>query len=83
MLETMSIEPSLSIAQHHIDAASHFRQAGQFSELAAKKYAHGDHAKGAQYALLAHAHMQHAGTFMSDAAKLNAESHGGDRHTLI
>ncbi len=75
--------PSPKLAQSHIDAASHLRQAGEFSELAAKKYSHGEHAMAAHYALLAHAHMQHAGTFMSDAAKVHAELHGGNRHTLI
>jgi len=41
------------------------------------------HEQAAHHALLAHAHMQHAGEFMSDAAKIHAELHGGNKHTLI
>lgn len=65
----------------HASAAAYNRSAADFHELAAERYARGDHAQAAHYALLAHAHMQHAGQFMSDAAKIHAELHGGNKHT--
>ncbi|GAC1406616.1 MAG: hypothetical protein NVSMB64_12480 [Candidatus Velthaea sp.] len=65
---------------HHRAAAAHHRSAADYHELAAEHYAHGDHEEAAHYALLAHAHMQHAGQFMSDAAKIHAELHGGNKH---
>jgi hypothetical protein len=64
----------------HTKAAEHHRMAADFHELAAKRYEYGDHAQAAHYALLAHAHGQHAAAFMSDAAKIHAESHGGNKH---
>jgi hypothetical protein len=67
----------------HRHAALHHRLAADNHDLAAEHYSHGDHEKAAHFALLAHAHMQHAGQFMSDAAKIHAELHGGNRHTLI
>jgi hypothetical protein len=70
-------------AAHHTDAASHLRMAAEHSTAAAEHYSHGAHEQAAHYALLAHAHMQHAGQFMSDAAKIHAEQHGGNKHTLI
>jgi hypothetical protein len=70
-------------AEHHTNAASHLRTAAEYSTLAAEHYSHGAHEQAAHYALLAHAHMQHAGQFMSDAAKIHAERHGGNKHTLI
>ncbi len=70
-------------ADHHRNAASHLHAAASHSERAAEHYAHGAHEQAAHYALLAHAHMQHAGQFMSDAAKIHAELHGGNKHTLI
>jgi hypothetical protein len=70
-------------AEHHEHAASHLRSAAEYSTRAAELYAHGTHEQAAHFALLAHAHMQHAGQFMSDAAKVHAELHGGNRHTLI
>lgn len=67
----------------HSEAASHLRTAAEFSDRAAESYSHGAHEQAANFALLAHAHMQHAGQFMSDAAKIHAELHGGNRHTVI
>jgi hypothetical protein len=67
-------------AQSHLLAAAHHRSAADFHELAAKRYELGDHAQAAHYALLAQAHAFHAGGFMSDAAKLHAEQHGGNKH---
>ena len=67
----------------HAGAAAHLRSAAQYSQLAAEKYSHGTHEQAAHFALLAHAHMQHAGQFMSDAAKVHAELHGGNKHTNI
>jgi hypothetical protein len=66
--------------QFHQLAADHYRSAADFHELAAKRYEHGDHAQGAHYTLLAQAHALHAGGFMSDAAKIHAEQHGGNKH---
>jgi hypothetical protein len=71
------------VVDSHVSAASHLRTAADYSERAAERYSHGAHEQAAHYALLAHAHMQHAGQFMSDAAKLHAELHGGNKHTLI
>jgi hypothetical protein len=68
---------------YHTNAAAHLRTAAEHSERAAELYAHGNHEQAAHFALLAHAHMQHAGQFMSDAAKIHAELHGGNKHTLI
>ena len=68
---------------HLNNAASHLRTAADHSERAADQYSHGNHEQAAHYALLAHAHMQHAGEFMSDAAKIHAELHGGNRRTLV
>jgi len=34
----------------------------------------------AHFALLAQAHLGHAAGYMSDAAKIHAESHGGNTH---
>jgi hypothetical protein len=76
----MTVHPA---AAAHERAASHLRDAATYSDRAAELYSHGAHEQAAHYALLAHAHMQHAGQFMSDAAKIHAESHGGNRHTLI
>jgi hypothetical protein len=73
----MSTHPA---AQSHALAAQHHRAAADFHELAAKRYALGDHAQGAHYALLAQAHLGHAAGFMSDAAKIHAEQHGGNKH---
>ena len=70
-------------ADHHASAAGHMRLAADHSERAAASYSQGDHERAAHYALLAHAHMQHAGQFMSDAAKIHAELHGGNKHTVI
>jgi hypothetical protein len=70
-------------AEHHTTAASHFRAAADLSERAAERYTHGAHEEAANFALLAHAHLQDAGQFMPDAAKIHAESHGGNKHTLI
>jgi hypothetical protein len=67
----------------HGSAAAHLRIAADYSERAAGQYTHGAHEQAAHFALLAHAHMQHAGQFMSDAAKIHAELHGGNKHTLI
>jgi hypothetical protein len=74
---------SRQAADHHIKAAAHLRAAAEHSEKAAEHYSHGAHEQAAHFALLAHAHMQHAGQFMSDAAKIHAELHGGNKHTLI
>jgi hypothetical protein len=68
---------------HHLNAATHLRAAAEASERAADRYKHGAHQEAAHFALLAQAHMQHAGQFMSDAAKIHAELHGGNKHTLI
>lgn len=70
-------------AEHHQNAAMHHRLAADNHDRAAEHYTHGDHQQAAHYALLAHAHMQHAGQFMSDAAKIHSELHGGNKHTLI
>ena len=59
------------------------RAAADHSDRAAERYSHGAHEEAAHFALLAHAHMQHAGQFMSDAAKIHAELHGGNEHTII
>ena len=67
----------------HTNAAAHLRSAADYSQQAAEKYTHGAHQEAAHFALLAHAHMQHAGQFMSDAAKVHAELHGGNRRTNI
>jgi len=67
-------------ADLHLRAAEHHRSAADYHELSAKRYDFGDHAQGAHYALLAQAHAQHAATFMSDAAKIHAEQHGGNKH---
>jgi len=69
--------------EHHTHAATHLHAAADYSTRAAEHYSHGAHEEAAHYALLAHAHMQHAGQFMSDAAKIHAELHGGNKHTLI
>jgi hypothetical protein len=68
---------------HHTNAAAHLRTAAEHSAKAAELYSHGKHEQAAHFALLAHAHMQHAGQFMTDAAKIHAELHGGNKHTLI
>jgi hypothetical protein len=78
--------PSMAVhkaVEHHNQAASHLRLAADYSANAAEHYSHGAHEQAAHYALLAHAHMQHAGQFMSDAAKIHAELHGGNKHTVI
>ncbi len=67
----------------HKHAAEHLRTAAAYSESAAEQYGHGAHEQAAHFALLAHAHMQHAGRYMSDAAKIHAELHGGNKHTII
>lgn len=64
----------------HLQAAEHLRSAADYHELAAKRYDLGDHAQAAHYALLAQAHALHARGFMSDAAKIHAEQHGGNKH---
>jgi hypothetical protein len=71
--------PHSAIEAHRL-AAEHHRSAANFHELAAKRYELGDHAQAAHYTLLAHAHALHAGGFMSDAAKIHAEQHGGNKH---
>lgn len=71
---------SESSANHHRQAATHHRAAADYHDLAAGAYTNGRHEQAAHFALLAHAHMQHAGQFMSDAAKLHAEHHGGNKH---
>lgn len=86
--ETPAGEREMLMAVHraigyHASAASHLRSAADYTDLAAEHYAHGAHEQAAHYALLAHAHMQHAGQFMSDAAKIHAELHGGNKHTVI
>jgi len=73
----MSEHPALAT---HAKAAEHHRAAADFHELAAKRYASGDHAQAAHYALLAQAHALHARGYMSDAAKIHAEKHGGNQH---
>jgi hypothetical protein len=78
-----SRNPAQQAADHHSEAAAHLRTAAGYSERAAENYSHGAHEQAAHFALLAHAHMQHAGQFMSDAAKIHAELHGGNKHTLI
>jgi hypothetical protein len=65
--------------QPHLLAAQHHRAAADFHELAAKRYELGDHAQAAHYTLLAQAHAFHAGGFMSDAAKIHSEQHGGNK----
>jgi hypothetical protein len=76
-------DPIARAVDRHVRAAAALRSATHFNELAAERYEHGAHETAAHYALLAHAHMQHAGQFMSDAAKIHAEAHGGNKHTLI
>ena len=71
------------ISEHHQNAASHLRMAADHSDKASELYSHGMVEQAAHYALLAHAHLEHAGQFMSDAAKVHAELHGGNRHTRI
>jgi hypothetical protein len=66
--------------ESHTRAAEHHRAAADYHELAAKRYELGDHAQAAHYALLAQAHLFHASGFMSDAAKIHAEAHGGNTH---
>jgi hypothetical protein len=70
-------------ARYHNEAAAHLRTAATYNELAAAHYGHGAYERAAHFGLLAHASMQHAGEYMSDAAKLHAELHGGNRHTVI
>lgn len=67
-------------ARAHLEAAQHHRSAADFHELSAKRYELGDHAQAAHYALLAEAHAAAAHGFMSEAAKLHAEQHGGNKH---
>jgi hypothetical protein len=67
--------------QSHLQAAEHHRFAADYHELAAKRYGLGDHAQAAHYALLAHTHGLQASGFMSDAAKIHAEQHGGNNHS--
>lgn len=74
---------SHQVIGHHANAAAHLNSAAEYSQPAADKYRHGAHEQTAHFALLAHAHMQHAGQFMSDAAKIHAELHGGNKHTNI
>lgn len=64
----------------HLQAAEHHRIAADYHELAAKRYDLGDHAQAAHYALLAQAHALQARGFMSEAAKIHAEQHGGNKH---
>ena len=66
--------------QSHLSAAEHHRAAANYHELAAKRYDLGDHAQAAHFALLAQAHGAHAAGFMSDAAKIHVEQHGGNKH---
>jgi hypothetical protein len=73
----MSTHPA---SQLHLQAAEHSRSAADYHELAAKRYDLGDHAQAAHYALLAQAHALHARGYMSDAAKIHAEQHGGNKH---
>ncbi len=72
--------PAHSASQPHLQAAEHHRSAADYHELAAKQYDLGDHAQAAHYALLAQAHSLHARGFMTDAAKIHAEQHGGNKH---
>ena len=72
--------PTHPATQAHLQAAEHLRSAADYHELAAKRYELGDHAQAAHYALLAQAHALHARGFMSDAAKIHAEQHGGNKH---
>jgi len=74
--ESMASHPAVPL---HLRAAEHHRFAADYHELAGKRYEAGDHAQAAHYALLAQAHALHAGGFMSDAAKIHAERHGGDK----
>ena len=67
-------------AEAHARAADHHRTAADMHELAAKRYEHGDHAQAAHFTLLAQAHAHEAAGFMSVAAKLHAEQHGGNKH---
>lgn len=69
-------------AELHRKAASNHLSAAEHHELAAVAYLDGHHEKAAHHALIAHAHMQHAGQFMSDAAKIHAERHGGNKHMV-
>ena len=73
----MSTHPAIS---SHRLAAEHYKSAAEYHELAAKRYELGDHAQAAHYTLLAQAHALHASGFMSDAAKIHAEQHGGNKH---
>lgn len=73
----MSTHPAIST---HRLAAKHHQFAADYHELAAKHYELGDHGQAAHYALLAQAHALHASGFMSDAAKIHAEQHGGNKH---
>jgi hypothetical protein len=72
-----------ALVQFHRDAAVQLHALAGEHEQAAEHYQHGLHERAAHYALLAHAHLQHTGQFMSDAAKIHAELHGGNRHTVI
>lgn len=72
--------PTHPATQPHLQAAEHHRAAADYHELAAKRYDLGDHAQAAHYALLAQAHAFHARGFMTDAAKIHAEQHGGNKH---
>lgn len=75
----MTVHQALDL---HRKAALHHRSAADYHDLAAQAYADSNHERAAHYALLAHAHMQHAGQFMSDAAKIHAEQHGGNKHMV-
>lgn len=72
-----------ALVQFHRDAAAQLHAAATEHEQAAEHYQHGLHERAAHYALLAHARVQHTGQFMSDAAKIHAELHGGNPHTVI
>ncbi len=77
------LDLSSDLSEHHRRASLHLRTAADHSDKASELYSHGMFEQAAHYALLAHAHLQHAGQFMSDAAKAHAELHGGNRHTRI
>jgi hypothetical protein len=73
----MATHPAIAA---HLQAAEHHRFAADYHELAAKRYELGDHAQAAHYTLLAQAHAVQARGFMSEAAKIHAEQHGGNKH---
>jgi hypothetical protein len=73
----MSSHPAVPF---HLKAAEQHRSAADYHELAAKRYDLGDHAQAAHFTLIAQAHTRRAQGFMSEAAKVHAEQHGGNKH---